>query len=173
MYHQFRRYRILRVFFDQPNRKFQLRELERITNISLPTIKHHVAVLVKEGFLKRMNEGIYPGYTSSMNELYRLLKRNDLVLRLYESGFINELEERCTPNSIVLYGSGAEGRDDERGDIDIFVQSKKQDINIHDYEKKIKRVINILFEPDITTLDDSLKNSLANGIVLSGYLKVI
>ncbi|GAH40054.1 unnamed protein product, partial [marine sediment metagenome] len=46
-----------------------------------------------------------------------------------------ELEERCTPNCIVLYGSGAEGRDDERGDIDIFVESEEKEIDLGQYEE--------------------------------------
>ena len=62
MYQQFNRYKILRVFFDEPNRKFQLRELERKTGISLPSIIQHVKSLMENGFLQEVEGGVYKGY---------------------------------------------------------------------------------------------------------------
>lgn len=173
MYQQFNRYKIMRVFFDEPNRKFQLRELERITGISLPSVKQHVEALWKKGFLKEVEGGVYKGYKSSMNRTYRILKKNDLLLRLEECRLIRDIEERCTPNCIVLYGSGVDGRDDERGDIDIFVQSKEMEIELMKYENELKRTISLLFEPRIEKIDNKLKNTLANGVVLHGFLKVL
>ena len=108
-----------------------------------------------------------------MNMIYRIFKRNDLLVRLEECGLLKEIEERCTPNCIVLYGSGVEGRDDERGDIDIFVQSKEKRIELEKYENELKRKISLLFEPRIERIDDKLKNTLANGVVLSGFLGVV
>ena len=173
MYHQFNRYKILRVFFDKPNKKLQLRELVRQTDISLPSVKKHVEILLEQGFLKEVNEGIYIGYKSSLNKKYKALKRNDLLIRLEESGLVKELEDRFTPGCIVLYGSAVEGTDDERGDVDIFIQGTERDIKLNRYEDILKRKISLLFEPNIEKVDDKLKNSLANGIVLSGFLKVI
>jgi len=63
--------------------------------------------------------------------------------------------------------------DDERGDVDIFIQSIKKDVELKKYENILKRKINLLFEPYIEKVDNKLKNSLANGIVLHGFLKVI
>jgi len=173
MYQQFNKYKILRTFFDEPNKKFQLRELERRTGISLPSVKQHVKDLQRYGFLKEDKEGVYTGFKSSLSDKYRMFKRNDLLIRLEECGLLTEIEERCTPNCIALYGSGVEGRDDERGDIDLFVQSKKYNINLAHYEHQLKRRISLLFESRIEQIDDKLKNTLANGIVLRGFLKVI
>ena len=173
MYQQFNRYRILRVFFDEPNKKFQLRELERKTGISLPSVKQHVENLQHYGFLKEVKEGVYKGYKSSLSDKYRMFKRNDLLIRLEECGLLTDIEERCTPNCIILYGSGVEGRDDERGDIDLFVQSKEYSINLAHYEHQLNRRVSLLFESRIEQIDDKLKNTLANGIVLRGFLKVI
>ena len=167
MYQQFNRYKILQVFFDQPNKKFQLRELSRQTKISLPSVKKHVELLLKLDLIREKKDGIYTGYKSSFNTIYKIL------IRLEDSELIKELENICTPNCIVLYGSAVEGTDDERGDIDIFVQSSKKIIELKKYENKLKRKISLLFEQDLKKIDETLKNSLANGIVLSGFLKVI
>lgn len=173
MYQYFNRYKILRVFFDSPNKKYQLRQLSRITKISLPSVKKHVIELLKQDLVKVVNSGLYKGYKSSLSEKYKLLKRNDLLLRLEESGLIRQLEDIYTPNCIILYGSAIEGADDERGDIDIFVQSQQKNIDLKKYENKLNRTINIIFEPDITKIDKTFKNTLSNGIVLKGFLKVL
>ncbi len=173
MYQYFNRYKILRVFFDSPNKKYQLRQLSRITKISLPSVKKHVIELLKQDLVKVVNSGLYKGYKSSLSEKYKLLKRNDLLLRLEESGLIRKLEDIYTPNCIILYGSAIEGADDERGDIDIFVQSQQKNIDLKKYENKLNRTINIIFEPDITKIDKTFKNTLSNGIVLKGFLKVL
>lgn len=173
MYQQFNRYKILREFFDEPNKKFHLRELSRLTNISLPSVKKHIEELLKQDLIQEKKEGIYKGYKSSLNTEYKILKRNDFLIRLQQSGLIKELEKTCTPNCIVLYGSAVEGTDDERGDIDLFVQSNKKNIELVKYEILLNRKISILFEPGLNRINKNFKNSLANGIVLSGFLKVI
>lgn len=173
MYQEWNRYKILRVFFDEPNRKWQLRQLERKVGISLPSVRNHVKALLKEGLLKVEEEGVYRGYRASMSEKFRIYKLNDMLERLRSTGLVRKLEERCTPNCIVLYGSGAEGRDDERGDIDIFVESEEREMDLAQYEEQLHRKISLLFEPDVMKLNRELRNTLANGIVLSGFLKVI
>jgi len=173
MYQHSNRYKILQVFFDSPNKKYHLRQLSRITKISLPSVKKHVTELLKQDLVKVVNGGLYKGYKSSLSERYKLLKRNDLILRLEESGLIRELEDIFTPNCVVLYGSAIQGSDDERGDIDIFIQSQQKNIDLKKYENKLNRTINILFEPDITKMDKTFKNTLSNGIVLKGFLKVL
>jgi hypothetical protein len=173
MYQQFNRYKILQVFFDHPNKTYQLRELSRITKISLPSVKKHVEELVKQDLIKEIEGGIYKGYKSFLSKKYKTLKRNDILLRLEESGFIEELEKTFTPNCIILYGSAIHGTDDERGDIDLFIQSSKKKMDLSKYENKINRKISILFETDMNKIDKTFKNTLANGIVLNGFLKVI
>ena len=173
MYQQFNRYKILQVFFDNPDKKYQLRELSRITKISLPSVKKHVEELLNQGLIQEIKGGIYKGYKSSFSSLYKILKRNDLLFRLEESGLVKDLEKIFTPNCIVLYGSALEGTDDLRGDIDIFVQSSKKEIKLSKYENKLNRKINILFETDMKKIDKTLKNTLSNGIILKGFLKVI
>jgi len=172
MYQKWNRYKILKAFFDEPNRKWQLRQLERMVGLGLPSVKSHVEALLKERLIRIEEDGIYRSYKASMSDDFRTYKLNDLLVRLRSCGLIKELEEKCTPNCIVLYGSGADGRDDERGDIDIFVESKEKKIDLVQYEKDLHRKISLMFEFDAKKLNHEFKNTLANGIVLSGFLKV-
>lgn len=172
MYREYNRYKILSLFFDEPNEKFQLRELERKSGISLPSVRDHVKALEENGFVEGVETGVYKGYKLADNRKVRAYKRNDLLARLEETGLVKEIEKKCRPNCIVLFGSAVEGRDDERGDIDIFVQSKEKKIGLGEYEDKLNRNINLLFEPKTSKLNEELLNSLANGMTLRGFLKV-
>jgi len=173
MYHNYTRYKILQVFFDQPNKQFQLRQLSRITTISLPSVKHHVEWLYNHHLLIKTHEGVYEGYKASLTQQYKILKRNDLLLRLETTGLIQTVENKCTPNCIILYGSAVQGTDDERGDIDIFIQSRKYQIPLTQYEQQLHRTIHLLFEPNISKINKEMKNTLANGIIVSGYYVVV
>lgn len=172
MYQEYNRYRILRLFFDRPNKKFQLRELERESGISLPSVRNHIKALEEGNFVEGVESGVYKGYKLDDSRRVRAYKRNDLLVRLEETGLIDDIEKKCRPNCIVLFGSAVEGKDDERGDVDIFVQSREKKVKLAKYEKELKRRVNLLFEPDIGNLEEELINSLANGITLRGFLKV-
>jgi predicted nucleotidyltransferase len=172
MYQYFNRYRILRVFFDSPGKVFQLRELSRRTKLGLPSVRNHVACLLKDGFVREVQESVYKGFRLADSQKVRSYKRNDLLVRLDDSGLLDLLERRFRPSCIVLFGSAVEGRDDERGDIDLYVQAEGDLPDLDKYEKSLNRNISILLEPDSGKLNKELLNSLANGVTLRGFLKV-
>lgn len=172
MIENYNRYRILEEFFDHPTKKFQLRELSRNTGISLPSIKDHVEKLVEKDFIKKVEEGVYPGFKAKRNEKFKLYKRLNLVERLNENGLVEYLKEELNePDAIVLFGSAAYGEDIEKSDIDILVVCKEREIDLTEYEEKMNRKISLQFmKEENIKKNKELANNLANGIVLSGYL---
>ena len=84
-------YRILRLFFDYPTKAFQLRETSRISKFGMPSVSLHVRRLEKAGFVKKEKTGVYASYNASRNDLFRLYKRSDMLLRLYECGLMGVL----------------------------------------------------------------------------------
>lgn len=174
MIQKYIRYRILQEFFDFPRREFRIREMSRIVKLSLPSAINHISELQKDGLITKKETNLYPVFTANReSEDFKTLKRNDMLWRIHESGLINLIESKIEPNCIVLFGSSSRGEDTEESDIDIFVQSKEFDFDLESYEKKLNRKINILFEPKLQNLSKELLNNIANGIVLSGYLKVL
>jgi predicted nucleotidyltransferase len=75
------------------------------------------------------------------------------------------------PKSIVLFGSYSRGEDIESSDIDIFVECKKEQVNIIKFNKKLKRNIEIRFKENFNKYPKELKNNIINGIILSGFLE--
>lgn len=166
-------YRVLKEFFDRPTKKFQLRELSRESGVSYPSVRNQVKKLSEKGLVEEVEEGTYNGYRASMNERFKLYKKLDIVRRLKESGLVELLKERTTPDAIVLFGSAARGEDVEKSDIDLLLVSGQSEINVEEFEEEFNREINLQFmtEEEIRN-NKEFSNSLANGIVLDGYLVI-
>ena len=163
------REKILRLFFDFPNKPFQIRQASRLSQIAFPSARNYLLLLEKEGLLKKVSGPIFSYFIANREScLFKRLKTNDLLLRIEESGLIRKQLKREHPDCIVLFGSAARGEDTEKSDLDIFVQMKRKKFVLNDFEEVLKRNINLLFEPDLSKLSPELKNSLANGIVLDG-----
>ncbi len=172
MIQEYNTYRILQLFFDQPTKHFQLREIARLINLGMPSVINHVKKLEKEGFVKKEKNGVYDSYISSGGALFKTYKRNDILLRVHQSGLIECLEDALMPDAIVLFGSCSRGEDIETSDIDLFLVAKEKDIELKKFENKLKRKISLHFEQNASKVPKELLNNIINGTVLFGYLKV-
>ena len=172
------RYRILKIFFENPLPNgigFQLREISRNTGIAPLSVKKYLVELEKEGLVlvKRHRIHNYPVYyTNRDNENFRFLKKLDNISSIKESGLLDYIDDNLTPEAVVLFGSAARGEDTEESDLDLFVFSKEKKVELGRYEKILKRKINIFFSDNFIKLSPQLKNNILNGIILKGYLKV-
>lgn len=174
MIENYNKYKILKNFFDKPAKKFQLRELSRNSDISLPSVKNYVEELLAEDLIEKVEEGVYPGYKASKTDKFCLYKKIDLERRLHDIGLVDFLKDKLSaPDAIVLFGSAARGEDIERSDLDILVVSGEKGIDLKKFEEEINREINLLFMSEKELKEDKeLANNIANGILLDGYLVV-
>lgn len=165
-------YRILQLFFDYPTKHFQLREICRILQLGMPSVRNHIKKLEKQGFIKKEKKGIYESYVSTGSELFKIYKRNDILIRLHKSGLIEFLTDTFVPDVIVLFGSSSRGEDIETSDIDLFLIAKGKEVDLKKFEEKLRRKITLHFEERISDVPKELLNNIINGIVVDGYLKV-
>ena len=171
------RYKLLRVFFDDPLPKgigFQLRELSRKVNVAPPSVKNYLKELEKEGLIIKVKHRIhnYPVYYANRdNENFKFLKKLDTVMKIKESGLIEYLSENCMPDAIMLFGSCANGEDLKDSDVDLFVLSKEEKLSMGKFEKNLGKKINFIFSDSFDKLSKELRNNIINGIMLKGYLK--
>jgi predicted nucleotidyltransferase len=172
------RYKILRIFFEDPLPKgigFQLREISRKVAVAPPSVKKYLNDLKKEGLIVKAKHRIYGYpiyYANRDNENFKFFKKLDMVAQIKESGLLNFVSETCMPDSIILFGSASKGEDLKESDIDLFVLSNKEKLDLEKFEKKINRKINIMFSSNFSSLSKELKNNIINGVILGGYLKV-
>ena len=173
MIQNYGKYRVLEIFLDSPTKNFQVREISRIIKLGQPSVTNYLKDLVEEEFIIKENKGIYPSFKSNReNELFKLYKKFDIVLKISSSGLLDYLKDNCLPNSIILFGSASKGEDIEGSDIDIFLECKEKKLNLEKYEKFLKRGISLFFREDFNKLNNELKNNILNGIILNGYINV-
>lgn len=171
-------WKVLRVFFDDPNPKegFTIRWISTEIGLAPTSVKLHLDELTKEkgwGYpLAMRSKGrSYPTYWANQaSELFRFYKRMDIIFRLEESGILEKIMEEHGPKAIVLFGSASRGEDVKGSDIDLFLHDVKGEPEIQDFEH-LKRNIQYHLHP-FNKIEKELRNNIINGIRLRGYLKV-
>lgn len=146
--------------FERLTKNFQLRDVSKQAKLGMPS-----SCIYREASALRINKkGSYPSYRAS---------RNDILLRLNESGFIKDIVDTAAPDAVVLFGSASRGEDIEGSDVDLLIVAKEVSFNIEKYETILQRNMHLLFEPDLKKLTKELLNNIINGIVVYGYLKAL
>lgn len=173
MLQKYNRYKILQEFFNFPRKNFHIREICRLTKISQPSTINHLKELEKERLIIKEKKSIYPTYEANRdNELFKIHKKFNIIIRVHESGLVDFIYNSCLPDTIILFGSASKGEDIEGSDIDLFVLAPEKKINLEKYEKSLNRKINLFFKENFDKLSNELKNNILNGIVIKGYIKV-
>ena len=161
-------------FFDCPRKQFLIRELSRNTKLAQTAVRLHLKALLSEGLIKKEKAGLYPSFEAVReNPMFKLLKSQNIILRLNSAGALGAVEKAFYPTCVVLFGSASRGEDTEKSDIDLFVQAKSGGIDLSKFEAVLNRKINLLFEPKLKALSPELLNNIINGTLLYGYLKVV
>ena len=174
-----RKLTILKPFFEDPNRKFSIRELSRILKINHTTVRQYLNNLVKEELLFSKKEGVYSFYTLVLSKKALNLKLYYNLEKIRNSELIEDLEKAYDLPVIVLFGSYASARDDASSDIDLcLISNIEKEFPIEKYEKSLNRKISLhKFSKDLWNkakkLNPNLVNNICNGIVLSGELEAL
>lgn len=170
---------ILGRFFEDPNKKFSIRELARILKINHTTVRQYLNKFVKEGFLSVKREGLYSFYQLILSKKAINLKLYYNLEKVRESNIIQDLEKIYDLPVIVLFGSYSSAMDDKTSDIDIcLISNVEKEFNAEKYEKKLNRKVSLhKFTKEswnkTKKLNPNLINNICNGIVLSGEFGVL
>ncbi len=173
----FKKLNILKLFLEEPNREFNVREVARILKISPATASKELKALVRKGVINERKERLLKLYKANLeSDLYRDIKIFYNIRKLKESGLIKELNRFYLKPTIVLFGSCAFGLDTETSDFDLLVISEKTEEfpDIEKFERKVKRKIQLFVVNDIRDLkNEHLINNIINGITIQGKIKWI
>src|SRR3989344_3144305 len=122
----FKELNIIRIFFEEPNREFNVREVARILKIAPATASSQLKELAKEGLLKEKKERNLIIYKANLDDdRYKDLKVYFVIRKIKDSGLIEELNKFYIKPTIVLFGSASFGLDTEDSDIDLVILSEK------------------------------------------------
>lgn len=169
--------RVLSVFFENPSKKFNLKEISTILNLAHTSVKNELNSLVGQKLVlvdfELRGKRKFPYYFANLsNDSFFRFKKMYNLFMLYDSGIIEFLKNETMPNSIILFGSFFRGEDLEESDIDLFIESEIKVIDLKKFEKKLKRKINLNFNLNVNNLKKPFLNNLINGIVLYGGISL-
>jgi predicted nucleotidyltransferase len=168
--------RILKLFFEGPNERLHLREVARRVGLSATGAMKILRALEKESLLEKERAAVTVVYRGNYdNEKFIALKRALNLYSLNSSGLVSELVDFFKiPECIVIFGSYAKGEDTRESDIDIAVMTNMKEYpELGVYEVDLKRKISLHLIENIKNEEKDFINTLANGIVIYGYLEVL
>ncbi len=173
MLEKYNRYKVLKLFLDSPTDSFRLREIARLTKISLPSVVNYLKEFEKDGLIKREVKREIPFYVALRDDPnFTLYKKISAIFELNKSGLIDYLWDKLSPQAISLYGSSAKGESIEGSDIDLFVLGREKNMDVVEFEKKLGKKIHLFFKNSLKEIPNELKNNILNGIILRGYITV-
>lgn len=165
------REKIFQLFFSDIDKKYYLRELERILNLPVGNIRRELLSLKKAGLFDRQEIG---------KQVYYFLNKKSSVFEEFKKivsktigveGFLkNKLAKIGGIKISFLYGSFAKTREDSFSDIDLFIigQINEDDLVkvITKAEKELSREINYV----IFTDNDLKKKIKSRGVFLEDVI---
>jgi len=171
----FKEINILRLFFEESTREFNVREIARILKISPAAASYKLKALANKSLLRERKERMLILYKANLeSELYQDSKVFYNVRKIKESGLIKELNKFYLKPTIILFGSITFGLDTETSDIDLLIisEKKKEFTQRSKFEKKLNRPIQILIVKEVKELKNKhLISNIINGIVLQGKIR--
>ena len=106
MFEKNNRYKLLKVFLENPLDNFRLRELSRIVKLSPPSVMAYLKEFDNEELVIKFEKRGIPFYKANReNDGFIVYKKLSIIYELYSSGIIDYLWEKAAPEAIILYGS--------------------------------------------------------------------
>lgn len=171
----------LKIFFEEPEKEFHLREIARIFKKNPVTIKKYLHGFVKSGILSLKKErGFFLYSSNSESENYKELKKHYNREKLINSEIIDLIKKEFNLPTIIIFGSFERGEDNKNSDIDVcIISEEKKEINkdLKKYEKILNRNIQLhIFTKkqfkELKTKNPGLFSSVINGSKLYGLIEI-
>jgi DNA-binding transcriptional regulator YhcF (GntR family) len=157
---------LAQVIFEEPESEFSVRELAEKAEVSPSTASRKLDVLVENGVAERNRSRGSVIVSAPDSQAFRDRKLSFNLWKLAESGVVQELWNESAPEAVVLFGSFSKGEDTHQSDVDLALVEGR---TVEPDTKVIGRQVSAV---DVTLDEarDGFLETLANGIVLRGYL---
>jgi len=172
------REKLLQLFFSDPSKKYYLRELERILNISVGNIRRELLFLEKTGLFKceKMGKQVYY-FLNKDSALFEDFKNIVFKTIGVQGRLKKELEKIKGIKQAFIFGSFAKNKENTSSDIDLMIIGKiDEDLlisKISKLENLFKREINYHLIDEEEWKEKSKKDSFLKNIIHSPKIKII
>lgn len=172
------REKILQLFFSDPEKKYYLRELERILDISVGNIRRELLSLEKSGLFKREKMGKQVYY--SLNKESALFEdfKNIIFKTIGVEGTLRqELKKINGIKRAFIFGSFAKNKEDSSSDIDLMIIGDvDEDLlvsKISKLENQFRREINYHLIDEQEWKEKSQKDSFIKAIISGPKIEIL
>jgi len=161
----------LKPFFEDCYRRISVREYAKLINVSPPTASTILQSLEKETLLLKEKDRNYLFfYANKESKQFVDLSRIYWGDRL--DNLVDYFSKTLVNPAIILFGSLSKAEVKEDSDIDLVILAHKKSINLKNFEKQLKRKIQIFWFNSLAEIKDKeLKNNILNGHILQGRVK--
>lgn len=164
--------KVLEYFVEVPE-EIHIRGLSEKVGMPYPSVRKALKDLEEKGFLESDKKSKMIFY-SPEGEKFRRAKKLINLEKIEGSGLAKLLDKELRPEAVVLFGSYLEGRDSEDSDIDIaVVNGRDKNPDLNKFEEELGRKIQVTQVKNLKEETREFRNTLANGLVLQGYLEVV
>ena len=133
----------VRYFVDSPYDEIYLREFGRKVGISPNSAQRFLNLLLNEGFIVESKRGNLRYFKANIDSVsFRQLKILFSLRTIENSGMFGYLKGKNV-SSFILFGSVAKGLDSRESDIDVVCLGPEKNIDLHVFEKKLDRELQI------------------------------
>lgn len=172
------RKKILQLFFSDLNKRYYLRELEKILNISVGNIRRELLSLEKIGLFKREKVGKQVYYFLNKGSAFFEDFKNIVFKTIGIQGKLKkELEKIKGIKQAFIFGSFAKNKENSLSDIDLMIIGKvDEDLlisKISKLENLFKREINYHLIDEKEWEEKSKKDSFVKNIISGPKIKII
>lgn len=159
-------------FFEDCYRRLSVREYAKLLKISPPTASKILKNLCSENLLNKEEDRRFLFFWAKKeNSIFVDLSRIYWKKKLNE--LLNHLEKQLLNPTIILFGSASKAEIKNDSDIDLAIFASKRSIDLTEFEKLIKRKIQLFFFESIKRVENKeLLNNMLNGCLLKGRLKL-
>ena len=181
-------FRVATLLFNYPNQTFHIRSLEKKIGFSTTAVISAVKELRDFQIVTVEETEITTNIRANLErQEYKFYKLIFNLYRLRRYGLVDNLADFFrNPEAIVMYGSFSRGEDVEKSDVDMLVitplglsaieaitksESFLKWVKI--FEEEFNRKLDLKVLASLEKSSTDFKNSIANGIVLSGYVRVL
>lgn len=160
----------LELFFEDNYNQIHVREYAKLIKISPPTASKILEQYVVEGLLKKEIDKQHHLYSANKeSELFKSLQQIYWKIKL--KSFSKHVEEQIINPTIILFGSSNKAEMKKTSDLDIAIISfSKKQLKINQFEKKLKRKIQIFQFENIKKIPKDLRKNILNGYKLLGTI---
>jgi len=159
------------LFYENPGKSYYLRQIARLTKTPKTTAARKLKQLIQKKLILREKSEPYDLYTANtQNPIYKFYKKQFILEKILRSGLIDYIEETALPSCIILFGSCSKGEYTHKSDIDLFVESSEIPLKLESF--RLGHKISIFFDKSFLNLSKPLRNTILNGNVLYGVLRI-